>query len=363
VAKKILVLGGVLPALSLIRRLECVAEDLEVICHVDDVIVFSRIGMKHQYNSLDGARSLVEKWIETNKCGSDQWLIIPCSEFFVGYVGLFINNGFDVFSSPQDVLDVFADKKTLYSWLSSLGIHVGDFFDLDAQLFFDNSEKYLLKVSRVVPGYKSEFKTKVVETPNELQRAVEKIPYRHRGSYVIQRLYPDTENISYGGVWVSGKEIASVIVQQLRQYPKGVTSAVRLHKDSNDVAHIRSVISRIAAEKDLNGFVELEFVKNEQGLIPIDLNARLWGWSNFLFYNYPSCAESIVKGDRIALRGGQVDSWSNLWRDFPAIFKGKGRLFQKLYTVFLLLASTKRIDFISYRDIKPEILSFIKRVI
>lgn len=362
-AKKILILGGVLPALSLVRRLERIAEDVEIICHEDDVIAYSKFGLKHQYSTLDDVEILIGKWVEVNKSYSDQWLIIPCSEFFVEFIGLLIGNGFEVFSLSQDILDVFADKKLFYAWLGSLDIHVGDFFDLDTRLSFEANEKYIVKVSKLIPKYKSSFKTAVIDSSDELHKIVENIPCLHRDNFVIQRLYPNTQNISYGGVWVCGKEVASVVVQQLRQYPKGVTSAVELHKNENDIAYIKNVISRIAGEKKLNGFIELEFVKNKQGLVPIDLNARLWGWSSFLFYSYPACVGNILEGGDKPVEFVQVDSWSNLWRDLPAILKGEESLVQKINSIFLLFTSTKRIDFIFWRDVKPEILSFVKKLI
>lgn len=360
--KKVLLLGGVLPVLGLLRRIQSNCLKVDVISSASDVVVSSRFGDKTTYSNSSAIDGVINNWIERQAGEKEDWLVIPCSETFLEYMGAFKKAGYQVFSCEEDALSIFSDKRKLYPWLSSIGVYTGEFYSLSDSLKFFDGSRYIVKAAKSLPEFEGRFKTAVVSTDIEFKRAVERIPRRYKDGFIVQPIYRESESLSYGGVWISGEEVAGVVVRQVRQYPQGVTSAAEIHKDDADVGLIKSVVNKIASQKTLHGFFELEFIKSEMGLIPIDLNPRLWGWSSFLFLNYPGLAKTIVDQKVSILDRRLVNSWSNLWRDVPAIlnkgagFSGKARALSSLYKY-------DYVEFVCWQDIRPEFRFFLKRVL
>lgn len=358
--KNILLLGGVLPVLHLLRRLQRLSVDTEVIANVDDAVAYSKFGVKHLYTSSGSCVQIVDRWIEMNKSERGRWLVIPCSEMFVEHIGMFRNAGFEVFAPTQSALNIFTSKSTFYSYLNKLNIFTDEFFSLKDNLSFNNGERYIVKLSKTSSDFESLFKTAIIASTAEWYEIVNDIPEKFQDNYIIQRFYRENQSISYGSVWENGKEVASIVIQQTRQFPKGVTSAAKLYGHAEDLLLIRDVVKKIADTQILNGFVELEFIKSEHGLVPIDLNPRLWGWSSFLFFNFPDLVKYIALGDGVAPRQIALVSWSNLWRDLPAILRHEGPATEK-FKMLLSLLLIRRIEFIYWHDMKPELKALFKK--
>lgn len=361
--RKLLLLGGILPVLHLVRRLQDVkVQNITIIAHNRDIINYSKFGNIISYDSEVECINCINTWIDNNVEDKEQWHVIPCSETFIEYIHIFRDKDFNVFALQQDALNTFTNKKVFYTWLRSRDIETGNFYDLNNDLTFNKNETYITKVSKTSSDHKSIFKTSIIHSEGDLLELREKIPVQYYDNYIIQQMYPSTESISYGGIWLDGKELSSIIVKQLRQYPKGVTSSATIHQDEIDVEYIRNVITRLSQEFTLHGFIELEFIKYKESLIPIDLNPRLWGWSNFLFYNYPESVKSIAEMKYRDLKSKNIHSWSNFWRDVPAILKKDYSNLKKMHSIYLLLR-TERIDFIYCKDPKPEVISTLKRTV
>lgn len=361
-SKSLLLLGGVLPALQLLRRAQKYTDKIHIISQSNDVIVYSRYGKNFSYDSPEECLHLIQEWINENSEQASEWLVIPCSEFFVQYIEEFREYNFDVFAPSSETLDIFYDKSALYTWLDSLDVNIAEFKRLNDPLDFSDSKQYIVKCAKASDEYNPPFKTKIIEQQAQLYSIRNIIPKQFWGNFVIQRLFDNNQSVSYGGVWISGKEVASVIAEQVRQYPQGITSHTVLATDKQDIAIITEAMSKIAANTRLHGFIELEFIKNESGLYPIDLNPRLWGWSNFLFYNFPQLPSTIMNViPTDPLVSAHVISWSNVWRDLPAIIKTNQSIYLKIESITSLLKVSKK-DFINWRDIKPEFSSFLRKI-
>lgn len=359
--KSALLLGGVLPAVHLLRRIQGYTNNIHVIAQKNDAIVYSKYGTKYLYPNPKDCSSTINTWIEKHKDQSNKWLIIPCSEFFIQYIETFRNNGFDVFAPPSQALKIFYDKSALYSWLGSLDIEIAEFKNLNDSFEFTDKKRYIVKCAKASSEFTTPFKTKIINSKSDLALVQSLIPNQYWDNFVVQRMFNNNKSISYGGVWNSGNEIASVIVDQIRQYPQGITSNIKQASDAEDIDVIRKTISKIAENTLLHGFIELEFIKNESGLYPIDLNPRLWGWSNFLFYNFPTLPSSIINEDILLLKSKHIKSWSNIWRDIPAIISSDIPLVSKLSLLSSLLTVSKK-DFINLKDIKPEIKGTLQQL-
>lgn len=359
--KSLLLLGGVLPAVQLLRRSQKFVKNIHIIAEENDAIIFSKYGKKFLYGQHEDCLSIIHTWIAEQTKNKQQWLVMPCSEFFVQYIQVFRNNGFEVFSPASQTLNIFYNKKAMYTWLDSLGVNVADFKPLDEKLDFTNEKRYIVKSAKASDDYSSPFKTKIISQQDELDNIKQVIPKKYWNNFVIQRLYKNNQSISYGGVWLFGQEVASIVARQVRQYPLGITSHTIKETNPDDLRIIKQTIEKIASNVELHGFIELEFIKNEAGLYPIDLNPRLWGWSNFLFYNYPQIPSIIIQEKLpYKIENKKITSWSNIWRDIPAIFKSKNPIFSKLKLFFSLFKISKK-DFIFWDDIKPEFSAIFQK--
>lgn len=361
-SKSLLLLGGVLPAVQLLRRAQKYTDKIHIIAQSNDVIVYSKYGEKFLYNQKEECLPLICKWIKENESEASEWLVVPCSEFFVQYIEEFRKYGFDVFAASSETLDIFYDKTSLYMWLDSLDINIAEFKKINEPLDFSDNKRYIIKCAKASDEYNPPFKIKIIDQQTQLHSIRNVIPQQFWNNFVIQRLFDNNQSISYGGVWILGEEVASVIAEQIRQYPQGITSHTVLATDTKDIDIIKDTMSKIADNTRLHGFIELEFIKNEAGLYPIDLNPRLWGWSNFLFYNFPQLPSVIVKEEPIiSLVSRDLVSWSNIWRDLPAIFNTDKPIASKFKLISSLLKVSKK-DFINWHDIKPEFSSVLRKL-
>ncbi|WP_180081560.1 hypothetical protein [Acinetobacter sp. YH12201] len=353
-SKSLLILGGVLPAVQLLRRMEKIVDNIHVIAHENDMIVLSKYGKKITYQSVSDCLPILKKWINDHHSDCNEWIIIPCSELFIQYIHHFRENGFEVFAQSNENLNIFSNKINMYSWLKSLDISISDFSTLSNDLDFSSSKKYIIKCSKASENYIPPFKTKTIYSHYELQKLRTIIPRDNWDNFVIQPLFKKNKSISYGGVWNNGIEIAGLIVNQVRQYPQGITSCAARLEECEAKKTITEVISKISNNVCLHGFIELEFIQNEAGIYPIDLNPRLWGWSNFLISSYPDIPEKILTNNisNISVDLG-FNSWCNIWRDLPACFK-ISKSFWEFLTLLISLLKVTRKDFISLNDIKPE---------
>lgn len=358
--KSILILGGVLPAVQLLRRVKDHNQEIHIIAQEKEAIISSRYGKKIPYKNNEDCLKVIHSWITNQSNRRNDWVVIPCSEFFIQYLQEFRKNKFDVFASSSEALEIFSDKKEMYTWLNSLGIKTSEFKSLYDTINLTNNQRYIVKRSKTSDNYTPPFKTKIISQYEELEQIRESIPEKYWHSFVIQRLFLNNKSISYGGVWVSGKEIANIVAEQIRQYPLGITSHAVKAINKKDIQIIKETIDKISSQIELHGFIELEFIKNESGLYPIDLNPRLWGWSNFLFHNFPEVPQVVFsKNQASTVKNKNITAWSNVWRDIPAVYKSKTTINSKIQSFYNLFFKTKK-DFIVLHDIKPEFNAIIR---
>lgn len=93
---------------------------------------------------------------------------------------------------------------------------------------------------------------------------------------------------SAGGYYNNGKPLAAVVVNQIKQYPQGISAQVVMANDE-----YTNIIMRIAENFvdgiGFTGFLEMEFKIDEQTneAYLLDVNPRPWGWISILGTAYP----------------------------------------------------------------------------
>lgn len=360
--KSVLILGGTISSTYFLRRISKHVDHIEIICNTHEPSSFSNLGKKIRYGSVAEVADVVLAWIKSKRDVCDSWLIVPCSELFVEFVPLFFEYGFDVFSSGSEFLNLFTNKKTFYAWLEKELGYSRLFFSIDDPLDFTGANKYIAKPIATSSRSNVNFKTKILSNKADLSQLQNELTPEQKKNVLVQVLHPDVQSLSYGSVWCHGIEVAHVIVRQIRQYPKGVSSSVDENVASEDIKKIREVVKSISKRFLLNGFIELEFIKSGDKVYPIDLNPRLWGWSNFIFHKFDGLSFGIFCDDKFDVaKKPDVTSWCFFLREIPAIFSDDNLSpLRKLVEARRAFAYSK-VDCLCFSDIRPEFSSMIRK--
>ena len=80
------------------------------------------------------------------------------------------------------------------------------------------------------------------------------------------------------------------------------------------------------------------------------------------FYNYPQLPNIIFNNSKNILSECEnIKSWSNIWRDIPAIINTDAHVFSRFIMVFKLF-NVSKLDILFWKDIKPEFSAIFKKI-
>lgn len=141
-------------------------------------------------------------------------------------------------------------------------------------------------------------KVKVCRTEEELNQVLETIT---EGQIAFSELFVQTYiegkndgQFSVGGYFQEGQSLADVTVNQIKQYPQGI-SAMVVSVEGRIAAELTAITYRFAKELSYTGFLEMEYkVDSVSGEIYLlDVNPRPWGWVSILGTVYPDFYEVL----------------------------------------------------------------------
>lgn len=173
----------------------------------------------------------------------------------------------------------------------------------------------------------------------------------------------NSNQFSFGGYFIEGEEHAGVVVNQIRQYPQGISSFVKEVEDEIIKNRIRTLAISFAKSLSYTGFLEMEFKmddKNEK-IFLLDINPRPWGWVSILGAKYKGFHMLFSGSKPIKLEKKNSNlSWANPIRDIVSILKNPNNSKQK-NDKFLCsyLSNDITLDIFDKKDLKP-ILSILK---
>lgn len=162
------------------------------------------------------------------------------------------------------------------------------------------------------------FKTKLVQDRNDFEIVK---PYLQ--NCIVQEYLSsdDFKQISIAG-YFSGMPESLIAVQQLNQYPEGVSSYVEIFNNEKTNELIREISYYLNSLK-FKGFIELEFKcqKLTNKFYLMDINPRPWGWFYFYLSGVNNLYDVILKDQapKLILK----NTWVNLPRLLMSNFKGK----------------------------------------
>lgn len=123
------------------------------------------------------------------------------------------------------------------------------------------------------------FKFKVIHSQKEMKKYSSVIKHCSIQKYLSKNEYSQCAIAGY----FNGSSDSLICVEQINQYPIGVSSYVKL-LENDGLQEIKTNIQNFLNEYSYEGFIEFEFKYNKvtQDLYLMDINPRTWGW--FYFY-------------------------------------------------------------------------------
>ncbi len=210
-------------------------------------------------------------------------------------------------------------------------------------------------------------KIKVVNNFEELQSlitSINSVGITDNEIVVQQFIEGDNRNqFSFGGYFNAGVEVAGIIVNQVRQYPQGVSSLVFETQDTKKIKVLRDNANNFAREINYSGFLEMEykFSKTDQAYL-MDINPRPWGWISILGVKYPKFHELLDADIPTEIfRNDDLCMWKSPLRNIVGYFKNNQNVknlksinFNKKY-----MKQNKAYDIYNTNDLRPSLAIFI----
>lgn len=169
-------------------------------------------------------------------------------------------------------------------------------------------------------------KLKVIKNEKELNNLKEDISISQieKDKIVVQE-YIEGNNkhqFSFGGYFIKGVKQAGIIVNQIGQYPQGVSSLVLEAEEGEIKNKINESVIKFAGHLKYTGFLEMEFKVCKEVIYLMDINPRTWGWVSILAKKYPGfhnvlCTNNKVPIDKIP----ELVMWKSPMRIFMGNFK------------------------------------------
>ena len=101
------------------------------------------------------------------------------------------------------------------------------------------------------------------------------------GELLVQELIPTNgkNQLSFAALASEGRPIATLVARRIRQYPMDFGRASTF-VESVDEPAVAELGTRLIAEMDYTGLIEIEFMRDPRTniLTLLDVNARVWGW-------------------------------------------------------------------------------------
>lgn len=280
----IIILGMGPQALFLARTYTKHYETVYLVGSKNWIGYLSRFGKKI-ISDESGRIKIVDKLI--SKHGFETPIIISGGSDLRYYLEESFMHSYNVYPKPLKHLNVLNDKSTLYNYVETKNYKINL---LESWPFVVKTRDYdfplILKWSR--DHKEKPFKALIIQGKEELNELFNK--YGQFSDYLIlQKLVEKKKSLSFACFSLDGIIKKKVFVEQVRQYPPGLSNVVKPYNGE----HIQSIAQfSIELIKNLNytGYIEFEFIEDLEAkkIYLLECNPRPWGWIDYLKYDNDS---------------------------------------------------------------------------
>lgn len=169
-------------------------------------------------------------------------------------------------------------------------------------------------------------KLKIIKNEKELNNLEKDISISQieKDKIVIQEYIEGNNNhqFSFGGYFINGVKKAGIVVNQIGQYPQGVSSLVLEAEEGEIKNKINESVIRFAGHLKYTGFLELEFKVSKELIYLMDINPRTWGWVSILAKKYPDFHNVLCINNKIPINKiSELVMWKSPMRIFMGNLK------------------------------------------
>lgn len=291
--RPVIVLGLGPSGLFITRQIHKLTDKIYAIGRTDDVGMYSKyINNTHKYyvSTFDALKSaIVDISLKTEE---KPLLIIASDQYLTQLLSEDVNwsEYVDIFGSDIQTLRLINNKQAIVEFCESNNLFTpqsytfSEFKCLKVPIFpiiVKPNEKQLTLTKNPIG------KIRICQNIGEFNLLlVEMATYRmDEKDFQIQNYIEgdNAQQYSVGGCYVKGQPLAEVVVNQIKQYPQGISAEV-ITSDDDNAKLVREIARKLVENLSFSGFLEVEFKidKKSNKAYILDVNPRPWGWISVL---------------------------------------------------------------------------------
>ena len=317
--KPYIVLGLGPSGLFLVRQLQNITSNIYGIGRNDDVGLYSKYIKKEKRFVAETEETLLIAFQQIVGAETEKPILYICSDQYLSLLlraKTNLEKYFTLAGSDFSVLRLINDKSRVNRHCLHDGIQITFVVDLE-QAAQDPSLEYPVivrwKEKRLNERKNPVGKIRICESREDLDALNKKIQacrISPNDFFVQQYITGDNRwQYSVGGYYHSGKALAQVVVNQVKQYPQGISAQVITVSNEYEEP-LRQQTNRLACSLNFTGFLEVEYKVNpiNKVIYLLDINPRPWGWVSIL--------GSVCPNFHLALMNRQPDanSMKAIWK-------------------------------------------------
>jgi predicted ATP-grasp superfamily ATP-dependent carboligase len=323
--EKLVIFGGSAASLFFMRRL--VRKGWHVIMVTDrhEFASRSKYGEKYLLSQERPLAEVVEEILSKHGPGLKA---MATDEYFLNQALRYmprLGEQFDWLHPERETAISLLRKKTGYAVCRACNIPIPPIYELSELLASDRPEVYPLIGKRDAYLERTQKaglpKCRVLRDQGELAAYAKEYAGAAEDILLQEKLNDSFRPVSVGGFYVDGKERCSIVVEQLRQNPKGVSCFVREAEECSWTDTVRGHIQRFVSETQYTGFLEMEFRTNNEVVWLLDINPRLWKWMKILAIKYPGFPHRMFADEPMRMLQKRA-VWADPLKDLQAMLRG-----------------------------------------
>lgn len=360
----VVVLGLAPPGLFLVRQLSKITSNIYAVGRYDDVGMYSKYLKKNKRYYALTSEELEKAFAEIKDREGQKPVLHICSDQYLSillehkekWTGLIDCSGVDF-----NTLEIINDKNTVNRYCQKHGVKIPEslpYAIFKEKPFYPAIIKWVEK--RIETAVNPIGKVEICRSEEEFEIINKTI--RNSGiqeSDLFVQAYIEGNNdcqFSVGGYYQSGKVLADVVVNQIKQFPQGISAEVITSKTSIS-ARIKSISQSFASEINFSGFLEMEYKvdSNTNIIYLLDINPRPWGWVSILGAVYPDFYK-VLQG-----KTPQTKRNMAIWKSPMRILIGKrNRL--NVENAMREKGIEKAYDIKDRQDLKPSVMIYLMAI-
>ena len=291
--KPYIVLGLGPSGLFLVRQLQKISSNIYGIGRNDDVGLYSKYINKKKRFVAESEESLLYVFQQIRSIEGEKPVLYICSDQYLSLL-LQAKTNFETYftlaGSDFSVLRIINDKNRVNLHCLSIGIKIPFVISFEQAMqdpFLEYPVIVKWKEKRLNERTKPVGKVQICASKEDLDALHKKLQscMISTGDFFVQQYIAGDNHWQYsvGGYYHSGKALAQVVVNQMKQYPQGISAQVATVSNEYEDP-LRQLTNRLAGSLNFTGFLEVEYKVNptNNDIYLLDINPRPWGWVSIL---------------------------------------------------------------------------------